>query len=333
MHARILDKSEESKWAKFIENHPFASIHQDPAWGHFQEKVPSRGKYWIAVLEKDSEIIAGTLLVRHKIQGKYCWIYAPRGPLFSEKMDIQSQLDKLFAAISEIAKKEQAIFLRIDPYDAPSQAFQNFKFTKHGFQPEHTLILDISKNEDEILAQMKPKGRYNIRLAEKKGVKIHQSSSAADIKSFYQLLSETTARDKFSGHGIDYYESMLQILEKDKKAVLYLAKYDGEVVAGLIATFFNHTATYYYGVSGNKHRNVMAPYLLHWQVIRDSKARGFKHYDFFGVAPENAQNHPWQGVTEFKTKFGGEAVAYAPAQERPFKKFLYFLYRLYKKFR
>lgn len=330
MQARILDRSEEARWDEFAATQPFASIHQCSDWGHFQAKVPSRGKYWIIVIEKDSQIIAGTLLIRHKIKGKYTWLYAPRGPLLNKEINPESQLNELLKVISPIAEQENAIFLRIDPYYHHGKApIHGFKFTKHGFQPQHTIILDISQPEEEILQQMKPKGRYNIRLAEKKGVKIHKSK---DINAFFKLLEETTERDAFHGHGVNYYNEMLQALGEDK-AALYLAEYDNEVVAGIIVTYFNETATYYYGASGNKHRNVMAPYLIHWEAIKDAKALNYKKYDLFGIAPENVENHPWKGVTEFKKKFGGEEHEYSPAQEKPFKKLLYFLYGIYKKLR
>lgn len=330
MQARILDQSEEGKWNDFVKNHPLSNIHQYSAWGHFQAKISSRGKYWIIVIEKDGKIVAGTLFIRHKIRGKYTWLYAPRGPLLNKEINADSQLNILLKAMSPIAQEQNAIFLRIDPYYHHGKSpINGFKFTKYGFQPQHTIILDISESEEDILKQMKPKGRYNIRLAEKKGVKIIKSNN---INAFFELLEETTERDAFHGHGVNYYNEMLQTLGEEH-AALYLAEYDGEIIAGTMMTYFNDTATYYYGASGNKHRNVMAPYLLHWQAIKDAKNAGYSKYDLFGIAPENIENHPWKGVTEFKKKFGGKEYEYFPAQEHPFKKILYFLYGIYKKLR
>jgi len=196
----------------------------------------------------------------------------------------------------------------------------------------------LNADEADILAQMKQKGRYNIKLAEKKGVLIREADPKAkafnkDIDDFYQLLRQTTERDAFSGHDKEYYHNMVNTLGASGKAKLYLAEYEKEVIAGMIATHFKDVATYYYGASGNKHRNVMAPYLLQWHAMREAKKAGFHFYDFLGIAPAGFKKHAWAGVTEFKNKFGGEEVAFEPAKEYAFKPFLYWLYRLYKALR
>lgn len=314
MKAKILEKSQEKIWEDFVRNHPLATIHQTAKWGDFQ------GQHWIVGLFDDERIIAGTLLVKRNLPKGYCWLYAPRGPLATP-----TEFEALMPVITEIAAKENAIFLRIDPPLAKPVKFKDFHDVKYGFQPQHTIIIDISVSEEEILKQMKPKGRYNIRLAAKKGVTVEQST---DIAGFYKLMSQTTKRDGFSAHDQKFYEKMLQALGENAK--LYFAKYNNEVIAGVLNTYFGDTATYYFGASSNSHREFMAPYLLHWEAIKDAKKDGFTKYDLFGIAPAEAKNHPWQGVTEFKKKFGGEEISYQPAQEHAFKKILYSLYRLYK---
>jgi lipid II:glycine glycyltransferase (peptidoglycan interpeptide bridge formation enzyme) len=336
MEARILNQSEEHLWSDFVKKHPLGNIHQTPEWGHFQGKVPGREKYWIIVLEENTEnqssprILAGTLLLRQSLPHGYSWLYAPRGPLlnYDDFASTQGQMSVLMGAIKEIARKEKAIFLRVDPLLQTPFHFPHFHQNIHGFQPDHTLFLDLTKSEDDLLKEMKPKGRYNIKLAEKKGVTIHKST---DVTSFYKILSETTSRDGFHGHDQKFYQDMLDSL--GSHGVLYLAEFEGQVIAGCLNTFYKDTATYYYGASSNEHRNVMAPYLLQWQAISEAKAKGYKFFDFFGIAPENAVNHPWAGVTEFKKKFGGTEVSYQKPQEFIFKKALYFLYKTYKRLR
>lgn len=342
MKARILEKSHKHLWDEFLKSHPLANIHQSSAWGHFQEKIPQRGKYWIIVLEnsgKSTRILGGTMLIRHKLPKGFCWLYAARGPLLNyNSKNSQKQIDELLSAIKPIAKQEKAIFLRIDPPIQKNSKtedkkhfaklnFKNFHTVNYGFQPEHTLILDISKKEEEILAQMKPKGRYNIRLAEKRGVKAREADS---VSAFYKILLETTKRDAFHSHNKDFYRNMLETLIPSKNAALYLAEYENKIIGGIIVTFFNNTATYYFGASSNEYRNVMAPYLLQWRAIKEAKNRGLKYYDFLGIAPLSAKNHPWQGVSEFKKKFGGQEISYVKPQEFAFKKPLYWLYRIYK---
>lgn len=352
MKARILKKSEEKLWEQFVKNHLLATIHQSPKWGAFQKEIPERGKYYIVVLEDDTsgKIIGGTMIIRHQLPKGFSWFYAARGPLLDyTAKNLQEQIDALIEILKPIAKEEKAIFLRIDPPlvrttgetrkgENKSVQLKQFKISHSGFQPEHTLILDLTKSQEDLLKEMKPKGRYNIRLAKRKGVKIHKAdpskkdSFQKDISNFYKILLETTSRDKFHGHKKDFYETMLHTLGKDL-STLYLAKYEGKVIAGTIVTTFKETATYYYGASSNEYRNVMAPYLLQWQAAIDAKNKGQVHYDFLGISPPSEKNHPWTGVTDFKKKFGGNAISYQPPQEFAFKKTLYFLYRIYKKLR
>jgi lipid II:glycine glycyltransferase (peptidoglycan interpeptide bridge formation enzyme) len=341
MHAKVLHKSEEKLWNDFVISHPLSTIHQSVLWGKFQTRIPSRNKRWIVVLKEQEKIIGGTMLVRHKMRNGYCFLYASRGPLLNyEAKNIDSQMEELLRIIKPIAKEENAVFLRIDPPISPPSKFPKFKgfFKSHcGFQPEHTLIIDLTLSEAEILANMKQKGRYNIRLAEKKGVKVRISNPKnneqfeKDLDSYMTLLKETTERDDFSGHNRDVYKNMLEILTSGALADLYIAEFNGEPVSALVATYSNETATYYYGVSSNKNRELMSPYLLQWTVIKDAKAKGYKLYDFLGISPEGKKNHPWRGVTEFKKKFGGTPLSYAEPQEYPFKKLLFLIYRLYKK--
>ncbi len=331
MKARILTQSEEAQWEDFIKTHPLATIHQSPAWGQFQAKIPYRGKYWIVVLEEDGKIIGGSMIIKHKIRQKYCWLYAARGPLLSNF----NHTEVLLEAIKKIAKEEKAIFLRIDPpLTEEIPAIKGFKKIKEGFQPQHTLLIDLTKSEEQLLKEMKPKGRYNIKLAAKKGVEISLSDPKTkefqnDLKDFSKILEETTARDAFRGHSQNYYKTMIETLKNDVR--LYLARYNGELLAATIVTFFKDSATYYYGASSNKHRNLMAPYLLQWQAIQDAKKMGLKHYDFLGISPSENKNHPWYGVTAFKLKFAGEKINYVSPQEYSFKKATHLLYKTIKR--
>lgn len=340
--ARILPKEEYPLWNKWIFQHPLAEIQQCSIWGDFQEKIPTRGKRWIVTLEENGKIIGGSQFILHKLPRNLSWLYAARGPLLNyERSDIQHQINLLTNTIKQATKADNVIFLRIDPPFTMDEKFpkiKGFHKTTAGYHPEHTLILDLAPPEPEILAQMKPKGRYNIRLAEKKGVNIRKSDPInnrdqflSDIDSYHKILKQTTERDGFHGHRKGFYQTMLETLYPENLADLFIAEYEGRTIAAIIVTYFKDTALYYYGVSSNEDRNVMAPYLLQWEAIKDSKNRGIKYYDFLGVAPQNQPNHPWRGVTSFKEKFGGLFTSFHPAQEKPLKFFWYWLYRLHKK--
>ncbi|MFA6992721.1 MAG: peptidoglycan bridge formation glycyltransferase FemA/FemB family protein [Candidatus Gracilibacteria bacterium] len=340
MEARFLNKQEEKLWDEFVLSHPLASIHQTSTWGHFQSSIPERGKYFIVVLEKNGKIIGGSMIIKHKLRGNLCWFYSCRGPLLNyNAANISEQVETLLSEIKKIAQNEKAVFFRIDPPIKKIPDLKGFKETKYGFQPTHTLILDLTKPLEVLLKEMKPKGRYNIHIAEKKGVKIikadikDKTTFEKQLTAFHEILLQTTNRDGFSAHGKAFYKDMLTTLSDEEKACLYLAKYENKIIAGILVTFFKCTAIYYYGASGNEHRNLMAPYLLQWAAIKEAKERGLKFYDFLGIAPQDAKNHPWKGVTEYKLKFGGEVHEYSKAKDYVFKKFHYLLYLLYKKLR
>lgn len=327
MEVKILDKSQEGKWDEFVKNHPLASVHQSSQWGHFQASIPSRGKYWIVAIFEGEKMVGGSMIIRHKIGKNRCWLYSARGPLL-EYMDAEKYMDEFMKELKKIGKREKAIFYRIDPPLSHPYELKGFKTTSHGFQPDETLILDLTKSKEQLLKEMKPKGRYNIRLAEKKGVKVSKST---DIEAFYKILLETTNRDGFSPHNQNYYKNMLKYLPKT--AVLYIAEHEGRPVAGVLNTNYSNCATYYFGASSDENRSLMAPYLLQWIAITEAKEQGLKTYDFLGISPENAKNHPWKGVSQFKLKFGGTRKTYQKAKEYSLSPLLHFLYKLYKRLR
>lgn len=366
MKASIIDEKEAQKYNEFVLKYPLGSIHQTYEWGIFQSKSAHRDKFWVVVLEDDTgHLVASALIIRQKMSFGTSWLYCPRGPLVDYTNEQHCKL--LLEKIAAIAKEEKAIFFRFDPALQPHTAIQSevteaatkshlslpptktFPPFFHSrpahahYQPEHTLIVDLTPEPERILAQMKPKGRYNIKVAQKHGVKIrisqHSSSTKdaappiQDIKNFYDLLCQTTARDSFSGHPVKYYQEMLEIFAKkaSPSAKLYLAEYQDKVVAGAIVTYFQDTATYYFGASSNEYRNVMAPYFLHWQIMQDARAAGYKQYDLFGIAPPDEPTHAWSTVTAFKLKFGGTHVEYLPAQEIIYKPFWYFFVKMAKR--
>jgi len=366
MKAKILAKSEEVIWDEFVDKHPLGGIQQSSAWARFQGVMKGRGQYWIVAIidektggpKKDApalKILGGTVVVRHKMPRGYSWFYGSRGPLLDYKnlteKEINTQVSLILEEIEKLSKLEHSIFLRFDPPILQKDIkkipipFKNFRKIREGFYPQDTLILDLTKSEEELLSEMKPKGRYNIKLAEKKGIKIEKYTASDTTKEelkkaiddFYTLLGDTTTRDGFTRHPKEVYASMIENLTPEKtshktknppQSILYLAKYEGTPIAGMIAVSYKNTTIYYYGASSNEYRNMMAPYLLQWHVIKEAKKNGFLVYDFMGISPENDQKHKLAGVTDFKNKFGGTRLTYVNPQEHAFKRLLYLAYKL-----
>lgn len=243
--------------------------------------------------------------------------------------------------IQKIAKENQAIFFRLEILDEIDPKIigilkQN-RFIKsfEELQPEHRQIIDISKPEEEILAQMKEKGRYNIRVAERHNVVIEKmvgSSTSLGIKKFYQLFAQTAKRDGFEIRPQKYFEKLMEILGPNY-AELLLAKYQGKTLAAEIVTYYNETASYLYGASSNEDRNLMAPYLLHWQAIKNARQKGCKYYDLLAVAPEGVERHKYAGISRFKRQFGGRTVQIVGGYDLIYQPFWYKMFKVAEKIR
>lgn len=204
-------------------------------------------------------------------------------------------------------------------------------------QPQTTLIRSLGGTEEDILADMHKKTRYNIRLATKKGVQIKKEKN---IDIFWQLHAQTTERDAFHGHTKEYYKKFLEMPMCEQ----FTAYYKDIPIASILTVLHNSTMTYVHGASASKHRTVMAPYALQWFAMQDGKKRGAKQYDFWGIAPIYSPNtikketchndfcwsvvHPWTGITRFKVGFGGTVVDYEQAADIVLSPIVYALYRI-----
>lgn len=176
-------------------------------------------------------------------------------------------------------------------------------------QPEHRQWLDISADLTTILVQMKEKGRYNIRLAERKGVTTRVSTDTSDVEVFYQIFRQTAERDGFKIRSKQYFLDLCQTLFENKAGEIVIAEHAGRPLAALIITYYDQVASYLYGASSDSDRNLMAPYAAHYAAIQSAKQHGCSIYDLLQVAPgEAAANTRYQSLTHFKERFGGRRV-------------------------
>jgi len=336
-----------AEWDDFMLNSENGSVHQISTWKDFQQKIPGRENVFGFGVRENGKIVAATFCVFFEIDAlkmffkkrNFGFFYSARGPVFSAKNKEAGKF--LIEEITKVlpTKMEDAIFWRIDPAvtnaDYESLGIKELKRATKNFQPTDTLEIDLRKSDDEILAEMKRKGRYNINLARKKGVQIEVFEKGnfgkQEIEDFWQLNVETTSRDEFFGHDKDYYENFLHTLKEH--SVLFFATFEGRRIATAISTFFGTQAIYYFGASTSdpEFRNLMAPYLLQWEMMQFGRKRGCETYDFLGIAPEGVENHQFSKISEFKWKFGGTRKTVAGGREIPFSKFWYFLYRVLKR--
>jgi peptidoglycan pentaglycine glycine transferase (the first glycine) len=297
-------------------NSPDGGFLQSDEWRKFQEATGKR-TFCIA----DDNFHASIIEHKLPIVGKY--FYIPRGPLGKGKME----------DVISLAKKEKINWIRIDVDYKNSK----YKITKapHDMQPREVFIIDITKNEEELLSQMKSKTRYNIKIAQKHGVSLritdlYETTNKKDIEAFLKLVKITAKRDGITPHPEDYYCKMFEIIPRDI-IKLYIAEYDDKIIAANIMIFYENTATYLHGASDNEYRNVMAPYLLQWQAILDAKKAGLERYDFGGV--KMGGDSAWAGITKFKTGFSPETkpVEFLGSYDIVINPVKYSLYRVIQK--
>ena len=258
--------------------------------------------------------------------------YMPK-PVFSGQFSVVSE--QFWKEVDFVCKKNHAVFLKIEP-DAWQEEFilhpSSFILSKHNIQPPRTVTISIAEDDEQILARMKPKCRYNIRLAEKKGITVRAWD---DIPAFHEMMTVTGGRDKFGVHSQEYYQRAYELFHPKGTCELLVAEFEGKPLASLMVFANGKRAWYVYGASNDLERNRMPTYLLQWEAIRWAKARGCEEYDLWGVPDENEETLEAQfesrhdglwGVYRFKRGFGGEVKRAAQALDRVYNPLLYWAY-------
>lgn len=256
--------------------------------------------------------------------GKY--LYTPRFPMapVNEKFQIEDILTE--------AKKAGAKWLRIEPEAQEIVnvlASQGVKLVRapHDMQPKELFVVDISLLEEVLFAAMKSKTRYNIRLAEKKGVKVFATREKKYQNAFLDLIIATALRKDIVPHPRSYYEYFFSVLPEDV-CFLFVAEYEGKVVAANIVILYEGTAIYLHGGTSDEHRDVMAPMLLQWEQMKFAKTRGCTRYDFGGIKTEDRAS-TWAGITRFKVGFSPKTlpIVFPGCYDIVIDTWAYFLYR------
>lgn len=308
-------------------------------WGEFQKAVGKKVRRELFEESGEQKVVA-VCLQSALLFGWRAW-YCPRGPISSV-----GYTPELFRSLA--MRLGVSLFLRVEPpfeehADSASLSIIGRSFLRSfEIQPSHTILLSLEQTKDSLFSAMHPKTRYNIHVAERRGVmtetfSVEKDGQEAITRAFretWPLFKTTGARRDFHLHEKSYYERMLISLRGDCRAELWIARLEREVVAAMISIDFGKTRTYVHGASGEKHRNAMAPFLLHWSAIMDAKEKGLAWYDWWGVAPEGAStSHPWAGITRFKVGFGGARVTYPGTFDFALKSLAYRLYKCLRSIR
>lgn len=293
------------------------SFLQSWSWGEFQTSLDQ--KVYRIGLEHDNKLFLVGQFIEQTIPhlgGKY--LYCPYGPVGD--LNLISQL------VLQIQKQfPDYWFIRLEPQsDFPNVGQQTLRI-----QPGKTLVTNLSLSEDELLVGMHPKTRYNIKVAQKHNIQINNlNSDNEQTISALALISETSTRQGFTDHPKSYYQNLTKVFANSNGKLqlkIYTASYQDKLLNCALMVDHEDTRTYLFGGSSDQHRNVMAPYLLHWRAMQDAKSSGLKFYDWWGVETATGKT---PGFARFKLGWPGEQISYPIPQDVTSKPVHYVLYKL-----
>ncbi len=253
------------------------------------------------------------LVIAHPLPGGEQYLYCPR----PSHDDLQFERD-----LDCVSLERKSVFVKVDQ-DVEPYEFGSLNVVRtHSIQPQETILLDLRDPEEEILGRMREKTRYNIRLAERRGVSV--SRLLGGFETFFSLLEETAEREQFRLHPRKHYEAILSASTPDFFNAVFIAHWRGEPAAAALVNFYRPSgiATYLHGGSSRTYKESMAPHLLHWEIIREARRLGFAAYDFWGT-----EKTRWPGIARFKEGFRGMHVRYPDSVDLVYRPGLYLGYQ------
>ncbi len=326
------EATDKAAWDAFLSDQPESQFLQSFTWGEFQQAAGARA-FRFDVWQNGALIAAVQVLLRsHGFGISSLTVY--RGPIVSQQLPLEQYkacFDVLILQLQKTARSHHATYIHLEPavssVSPSARLYDDLGWQKaHSDQPEATWVLHLGRSEEELLAAMHEKTRYNIRLAERKGVAVREERGENISEQFLSLLHQTANRKNIHPHPDMYYQKMLT---QPGLAHVYSAVQNSRVLAMNITLHFGDTATYLHGASSNEGRNVMAPHLLQWHQILEAKKAGARWYDFGGIAPAGAgEHHPWFGISRFKRGFGGQERHWLPGRELSLRSLQYRLVQL-----
>ena len=318
---RSVEVADAGVWDRALLDLPDPHILQSWAWGEFKARHGWEASR-LLFQEEGRTVAAASVLQRGLPRLPVSILYVPKGPALDwTDADLAA---RVLAELEDLARRRRALFVKIDPdvyypdegpdasrrpRRAPETtqllASRGWRFSAEQIQFRNTVLLELDRAEDELLAAMKQKTRYNVRLAVRRGVTVREGA-VDEIDTFYQLYAETSHRDGFPIRLPEYYQDAWGNFLEEGLAHLLLAEAEGETVAGLILFAFGPTAWYMYGASSDRHRRHMPNQLLQWEAIRRAREAGCTLYDLWGAPDELDESDPMWGVVRFKLGLGGE---------------------------
>lgn len=327
MHFGYIDDSRQAEWEKLVIQNPANGFMQSFFWTRFTNLL-GWPTYKVGVFD-NKDLIGGAIITKFATDNGHNYLYIPEGPVLPYS---SSQADKIFDGfiaeidkIADLTGGSLTSHIRIDPkLTALPIFFKRFQKAPTNPEPLRTLLMDLSLSHEELLTQMKPKGRYNIKVAQRYGLTVTSTDLASGLSDFLKFYHQTVDRRQFEGKDEGYFTHLVDAINNPADAKMFFVKDGQSILAVALVIFYGKLVTFLFGASSDGHREKMAPYLLHWEIICQAKAMGFSAYDFYGIVPdENDVEHAWQGFTAFKKKFGGKEITYIGAYDFVYNQNLY----------
>jgi peptidoglycan pentaglycine glycine transferase (the first glycine) len=338
---QVLRIDDQATWDRSLLALPNPHVLQSWAWGAFKSRHG-----WSAtglLFKEEDQAVAAALVLRRKLPLLPASVlYVPKGPVVD--WTEPARASQVLAELEGLARQWRAVSIKIDPdvyYPDRTPSFsprpacapgtrellaeRGWRFSGEQIQFRNTVLLDLDLPEDDLLAGMKQKTRYNVRLAARRGVEV-RAGTGSDLALFYDLYEGTAQRDGFPIRPAGYYHDVWRTFLDAGQARLLLAEVEGDVVAGLMIFTFGPAAWYIYGASSDRHRNLMPNNLLQWEAIRSARSAGYKVYDLWGAPDDLDESDPMWGVVRFKLGLGGELAEGLGAWDFPVSKAGYWLY-------
>ncbi len=313
---KVEEITSKSIWEKFVLSYARANFLQSYGWGQFHQnlgKVIKRIGFY-----KNRKLLGVMLCIVEKAK-RATYLTVPGGPLID--WDNQKLAAVFKQTVMDLAKDAKCSFVRVRPQilenEKNSRLFENmgFKIAPMHLHAELTSQLDLNKQEEQILSEMRKTTRYEIKKATKLGIKITVSKKLEDIDEFYKLQRETAKRQHFVEFDKRFLKEQFATFAKDNQVLLFTAFLGKKKLAQAFIIFYGEEADYHYGASTLDGRIYPGAYLIQWEAIKEAKGRGLRRYNLWGVAPQGELNHRFWGVSVFKRGFGGEDVEYLHARD------------------
>ena len=333
------------EWERWSARLPEVHILQTAQWGSLKAAFgwePVR-----VIVDSSGMGKSGVQILFRKLPFGLKMGYIAKGPVWegAEQPPGSPIGEILWQEVDAVCRRRRAVFLKVEPdlWLADSQVAapvpHGFRPSAHSIQPPRTILVDLNGSDDQLLARMKQKTRYNIRLAQKRCVLVYPSS---DLDTFYRLMTATSTRDAFGVHSREYYNQAYEIFHPHGKCELLMAAYEEKPLAAMMVFAQGQRAWYFYGASSDAHRELMPTYLLQWEAMRWARSLDCSQYDLWGVpdAGEDTleanfterSDNLW-GVYRFKRGFGGHLQRAVGPWDRVYRPVWYEIYRAYSQVR